>query len=147
MPELNDDGLAWKPAGTGGKSMLKSFTDAELVLLHSYPRLSTCEIASTLGVSMRAVYDWLIILGIPRNHVRHQALMSTQNNPRFCSECGIILAAASRMDGHGSNGLCLYCHLQKQGIRLYPRSAQPDGQDSWERAIEAYGMAAGRDDR
>lgn len=126
--------------------MLKSFTDSELSLLRSYPRLSTAEIAGTLGVSMRAVYDWLIILGIPRNHVRHQALMATQNDPRHCADCGIILAAAARMDGHGWDGRCRYCVSVAEGSPMR-WEGQPSGDDPCLKVFESIGMACGRDDR
>jgi hydrogenase maturation factor HypF (carbamoyltransferase family) len=123
------------------------FTRDELILIDQYPRISTTEIASTLGVSTRTIYDWLIALGIPRVNIKHHNNhLMAKNDSRHCSRCGILLAAAARMDGHGWDGQCRYCVSVAEGVKLYALPL-PGGDDAICKVIEVYGMACGRDDR
>ena len=123
-----------------------TFTRHQLNYLDKWPEMTMSQIGYQLGVSKSSVHRWLAMLGMIREWPSLDGPDTGLTRPR-CTVCQIILEEAAKDDGPGVGTECRYCHALKQGINIYPRSAQPDGGDSWEHAIESYAMAAGRDNR
>jgi hypothetical protein len=122
----------------------KYFTRAELTVLDSYAKgVKVSEIALQLGRSESGVWRSLRLLGI-KNYARQRL---PDDSPLRCTTCGILKTEAEYMDGPGDGRDCRYCACLKQGINLYEPLPLPGGDAPELKVFEAYGMAAGRDDR
>ncbi len=126
----------------------KLFTRHEITALDAYTTgAQVIDIAATLGISQSTTWRYLQMLGL--HHVQRYAIAQPipDDSPLRCDMCSILLSEAETEDGPGSETTCRYCLCLKAGIPLRAPIPLAGGSDPILRVFEAYGMAAGRDDR